>query len=96
MTFLTSLGSLFWWVVGVWISSHEIYLEESSTTTFEELNTLSTDVEATLNSYPIVATYSPPQDCHNMLTTEPFLIRSPLKSLPISVDLDVTVSLQRT
>ena len=63
--------------------------------TFEELNTLLTDVEATLNSRPMVVTNSPPQDGDSVLTPGHFLVGRPLKSLPISTDPDVTVSLQR-
>ena len=52
-------------------------------------------MEATLNSRPMVVTNSPPQDGDSVLTPGHFLVGRPLKSLPISNDLDVTVSLQR-
>ena len=53
------------------------HLKESSATTFEELNTLLTDVEATLNSHPMVAAWALPD-------------RKAAEVLPISTDPDFT------
>ena len=60
--------------------------------TFEELNTVATEAEATLNSRPLLPVDSLPDDGVPVLTPGHFLIGRPLRSPPVRTDADPHIS----
>ena len=56
--------------------------------TFEELNTVIVEAEATLNSRPLLIVDSLPEDGMPVLTPGHFLIGRPLRSPPVRTDVD--------
>ena len=63
--------------------------------TFEEFTTVVSEVEATLNSRPLVPLDSPSTDGVQVLTPAHFLIGRPLHSLPEKTDVDPSISALR-
>ena len=60
---------------------------------YEEFSTILIDVEAVLNSRPLLPLDTTPSDGSIFLTPGHFLIGRPLKSLPIRIDKDTNPSL---
>ena len=60
---------------------------------YEEFSTILTDVEAVLNSHPLLPLDITPSDGSIILIPGHFLIGRPLKSLPIHIDKDTNPSL---
>ena len=77
---------------GLWeagVKSMKTLLRKIASThrlTYEELSTVLIEVEATLNSLPLLSTDSTPEDGVSPLTPGHFLIGRPLRSSPLPVD----------
>ena len=65
------------------------------TLTVEELNTILTEAEATMNSHPLIPQDSAPSDGVEVLTPGHFLIGRPLNSLPEPIQPDSNISLRK-
>ena len=60
--------------------------------TYPQLNSIIAEVEATLNSCPLLPIEVDPQEGPQVITPRHFLIGRPLRSLPVKVDLTSNVS----